>query len=99
MDVEHFLNFPIENDAIMESLTDEEIIESIMNNENDPEPDDTSVVPNVSSKDAFQAMVTFRNYFLQHEQNIPEIVQALHKIKDTVHFGLGGRKREKDNQP
>ncbi|XP_026399682.1 uncharacterized protein LOC113295565 [Papaver somniferum] len=58
MDVEHLLNNPNENDAVMESPTDEEIIESVMNNENDPEPDDSSVVPNVSSKDAFQAMVT-----------------------------------------
>ncbi|XP_022866870.1 uncharacterized protein LOC111386636 [Olea europaea var. sylvestris] len=57
MDVEHLLNYPSENDAVIESPTYEEIIQSVMNSnddENDPEPDDSSVVPNVSSKEAFQ---------------------------------------------
>ncbi|XP_022865448.1 CENP-B homolog protein 2-like, partial [Olea europaea var. sylvestris] len=54
MDVEHLLNYPSENDAVMESPTDEEIIQLVMNSnddENNPEPDDSSVVPNVSSKE------------------------------------------------
>ncbi|XP_022883473.1 CENP-B homolog protein 2-like [Olea europaea var. sylvestris] len=96
MDVEHRLNYPSENDAIMESPTDEEIIQLVMNSnddENDPEPDDSSVVPNVSSKEAFQAIVTLSNYLLQHEQNISEVVYALQKIKDGVHFSLGGKKK------
>ncbi|XP_026388977.1 uncharacterized protein LOC113283810 [Papaver somniferum] len=58
MEVEHLLNYLNENDAVIESPTEEEIIESVMNNENDPDPDDSSVVPNMSSKDAFQAMAT-----------------------------------------
>lgn len=33
MDVEHLLNYPSENDVVMESPTDEEIIESVMNKE------------------------------------------------------------------
>lgn len=94
MNVEHLLNHPSENDAVMESPTDEEIIQSVMNSnddKNDPEPDDISVVPNVSSKEAFQAIVTLSNYLLQHEQNISEVVYALQKVKDGVHFGLGGK--------
>ncbi|XP_022858482.1 CENP-B homolog protein 2-like [Olea europaea var. sylvestris] len=80
MDVEHLLNYPSENDAIMESPRDEEIIQLVMNSnddENDPEPDDSSVVPNVSSKESFQAIVTLSNYLLKHEQNITEVVYAL----------------------
>ncbi|XP_026417251.1 uncharacterized protein LOC113312729 [Papaver somniferum] len=94
MDVEYLLNYPNENDAVVESPTNEEIIESVMNDENDLEPDDSSAIPNVSSKDSFQAMVTLKIYLLQHEQNIPELVQVLHKIKDAVHFCLGGRERQ-----
>lgn len=97
MDVEYLLNYPSENDAIMESPIDEEIIQSVMNNnddENDPESDDSSVVPNVSSKEAFQAIVILSNYLLQHEQNIPEVVYILQKVKDVVHFGLSGKKKQ-----
>ncbi|KAL6578726.1 hypothetical protein OROMI_008942 [Orobanche minor] len=50
MDVEHLLNYPNENDVIMELPTGDEIIESVLNDENDPEPDDSSFTPNVSSK-------------------------------------------------
>ncbi|XP_022895244.1 CENP-B homolog protein 2-like [Olea europaea var. sylvestris] len=85
MDVEHLLNYPRENDAVMESPTDGEIIQSVINSnddENDPEPDDSRVVPNVSLKEAFQAKVTLSSYLLQHEQNIPEVVYALQKVKD-----------------
>ncbi|XP_022851306.1 CENP-B homolog protein 2-like, partial [Olea europaea var. sylvestris] len=85
MNVEHLLNYPSENDVVMESPTDEKIIQSVMNSnddENDPELDDSSVVPNVSSKEAFQPIVTLNNYLLQHEQNIPEVVYALQKVKD-----------------
>ena len=72
MDVEHLLNYPNENDVVMESPTDEEIIESVMNTneETDPEPDDNNVIPSVSSKESFQAINTLNNYLLQHEQNI-----------------------------
>ncbi|XP_055800343.1 CENP-B homolog protein 1-like [Solanum dulcamara] len=46
MDVEHLLNYPNENNTIMESLTEEEIIQSVMNNddENDLEQDDDIIV-------------------------------------------------------
>ncbi|XP_022852907.1 CENP-B homolog protein 2-like [Olea europaea var. sylvestris] len=96
MNVEHLLNYPSENDAIMELSIDEEIIQSVMNSnddENDHEPDDGSVVPNVLSKEAFQSIVTLSNYLLQHEQNIPEVVYALQKVKDEIHFGLSGKKK------
>ncbi|XP_055824963.1 uncharacterized protein LOC129893449 [Solanum dulcamara] len=64
MDVEHLLNYPKENDTIMKSPIEEEIIQYVMNNddENDPEQDNSSIVPHVSSKKAFQAMTTLSNY-------------------------------------
>ena len=93
MNVEHLLNYPEENNAVMDSPTDEEIIEAVLNDEaNDPEPDDSITIPQVSSREAFQAIVTIKNYLLQHDQNIPEVVHALHKIKDQMHFG-GGKKQ------
>ncbi|KAL6528588.1 hypothetical protein OROMI_029233 [Orobanche minor] len=55
MDVEHLLNYLNDNDVVMEMRTDDEIIESVLNDENDPEPDDSSATPNVSSKEAYQA--------------------------------------------
>ena len=71
----------ISTSVMMESLTDEEIIQSVMNtsndDENDPDPDDSSVLPNVSSKEAFQVITTLNNYLLQHEKNIPDVVYAL----------------------
>ncbi|XP_055808265.1 CENP-B homolog protein 2-like [Solanum dulcamara] len=84
MDVEHILNHPNENDTVMESPIEKEIIQFVMNNddENDPEQDDSSIVPHVSSKEAFQAMTILSNYLLQHEQNISKIVFALQKVKD-----------------
>ncbi|KAL6507751.1 hypothetical protein OROGR_023946 [Orobanche gracilis] len=82
MDVEHLLNYPSENDTLMESSTDEEIIESVLNNDDDENDDDDSdVIPIVSSKEAFQSLVTLNNYLLQHEQNITEIVKALQPVK------------------
>ncbi|XP_074377758.1 uncharacterized protein LOC141719280 [Apium graveolens] len=93
MNVEHLLNYPEENNAVMDSPTDEEIIEAVLNDEaNDPESDDSITIPQVSSREAFQAIVTIKNYLLQHDQNIPEVVHALHKIKDQMHFG-GGKKQ------
>ncbi|KAL6511827.1 hypothetical protein OROGR_021424 [Orobanche gracilis] len=68
MDVEHLLNYRSENDTLMESPTDEEIIQSVLNNDDDENNhDDSDVIPIVSSKDAFQALVTLNNYLLQHE--------------------------------
>ncbi|KAL8102927.1 hypothetical protein AgCh_027454 [Apium graveolens] len=94
MNVEHLLNYPEENNAVMDSPTDEEIIEAVLNDEaNDLELDDSITIPQVSSREVFQAIVTIKNYLLQHDQNIPEVVHALHKIKDQMHFG-----EERNNQ-
>ncbi|XP_055831028.1 uncharacterized protein LOC129900090 [Solanum dulcamara] len=67
MDVEHLLNYPNKNDTVMESPTEEEIIQSIMNNddENDLEQDDSRIIPHVSPKEAFQAMTTLSNYLVK----------------------------------
>ncbi|XP_074328015.1 uncharacterized protein LOC141665927 [Apium graveolens] len=86
MDVEHLLNYPNENDAVMESPTDEEIIESVMSTDEgtDPEPDDSNVIPSVSSKEAFQTLTTLNNYLLQHEQNIPGAFEILSDLSNDA---------------
>lgn len=53
--VEHLLNSPIEKDVVIKLPTIKQFIEFILNDE----------------KEAFQAVVTIQNYFIQHEQNIP----------------------------
>ena len=56
--------------------------------------DDSNVIPSVSSMEALQAMNTLNNYLLQHKQNIPEVIYALHKVKVEVSFDLGGKKKQ-----
>lgn len=48
----------------------------------------------MSSKEAFQAINTLNNYLLQYEQNIPEVIYVLHKVKDEINFGFGGKKKQ-----
>ena len=44
MDVDHLLNYPSENDIVMESPTDEEIIQGVMNTPTDDhDPNDNRV--------------------------------------------------------
>ena len=51
MDIDHLLNYPSENDIVMESAIYEEIIQRVMNTPtNDYDPDDNSVLPSVSPK-------------------------------------------------
>ena len=70
MDVEHILNYPSENDVVMESPIDEEIIQGktdtpIIDEEiiqrkidklinDDHDLDDSCVLPNVSPKEVFK---------------------------------------------
>ena len=51
---------------MIESPIDEEIIHGSMNTsvDDDHDLDDSCVLPNVSSKDVFQATVTLNNYLL-----------------------------------
>ena len=74
------MNYPSENDAVMESLTGEKIIQGIMDTptDDDHDLDDNCVLLNVPKK-AFQAIVTLNNYLLQHEKNEPYVVHALQK--------------------
>ncbi|KAK9214619.1 hypothetical protein WN944_006612 [Citrus x changshan-huyou] len=75
MDIEYFLNYPCENDAVMESSIDEEIIQGVIvmessideeiiqgvigtSTDDDHDPDDSYSLPNVSTKEAFQAIYT-----------------------------------------
>ncbi|MBA0869222.1 hypothetical protein Goshw_024964, partial [Gossypium schwendimanii] len=88
MDVEQILNYSSENESLMESPTDEEIIQGVMDVTIDDEQDrdDSSVLPHVSPKEAFLAVDTLKNYLIQHEKNILDLVYTLLKVKDEIAF-------------
>ena len=78
MDIDHLLNYPSENDIVMELPIDEEIIQGVINTPiDDHDPDDIGVLPSVTSKEAFQAVVTWNNFLLQNEKKIPNKVYDL----------------------
>ena len=55
IDIDHLLNYPNENDIVIESPIYEEIIQGVMNTPiDDHDPDDINVLPNVSSKESFK---------------------------------------------
>lgn len=65
MDVEDLLNYPGE-DTTSEMLTDKQIIESVMGNDQDDEvEDDSSTMEPVSWKEVLKAMMIFKNFLLQ----------------------------------
>ncbi|XP_055812080.1 CENP-B homolog protein 2-like [Solanum dulcamara] len=91
MDVEHLLNYPNENDTVMESPTKEEIIQFVMNNddENDPEQDDSSIVPHVLLKETFQLdqLLEFINVVLNAPGWFDVQIQPLdHKFRIYFHY-------------
>eukprot|EP00257_Ricinus_communis_P015187 XP_015573052.1 uncharacterized protein LOC107261047 [Ricinus communis] len=63
MNIDQILNYPSENKALMESPTDEEIIEGVMcvPANDDQDPDDSNILPHVSPKEAFLAIETLKN--------------------------------------
>ncbi|MBA0785535.1 hypothetical protein Gotri_027651 [Gossypium trilobum] len=68
---------------LKESPMDEEIIQGVIDVPADDEqdPDENSVLPHVSPKEAFLVVDTLKNYLIQHEKNIPNLVYALLKVK------------------
>ncbi|KAK8271138.1 hypothetical protein V6Z11_D11G243000 [Gossypium hirsutum] len=95
MDVEQILNYPRENKSLMESPMDEEIIQGVMDVPANDEQnlDDSGVLPHVSPKEAFLAVDTLKNYLIQHEKNIPDLVYSLLKVKDEIVFDLHAKKK------
>ncbi|XP_016673208.2 uncharacterized protein [Gossypium hirsutum] len=95
MDVEQILNYPSENESLMESPTDEEIIQGVMDVPIDDEqdPNDSSDLPDISPKEAFLAVDTFKSYLIQHEKNIPNLVYALLKVKDEIVYDSHAKKQ------
>ncbi|MBA0816255.1 hypothetical protein Gohar_000941 [Gossypium harknessii] len=83
MDVKQVLNYPSENESLMESPTDEEIIQGVMDvlADEEQDPDNSSVLSHVSPKEVFLAVDTLKNYLIQHKKNIPHLVYALLKVK------------------
>ncbi|KAK5774527.1 hypothetical protein PVK06_042382 [Gossypium arboreum] len=75
---------------------DEEIIQGVMDVSADDEqdPDDSSVLPHFSPKEAFLAVDTLKNYLIQNEKNIPDLIYALLKVKDEIVFNSQAKKNE-----
>ncbi|KAG4154380.1 hypothetical protein ERO13_D03G054475v2 [Gossypium hirsutum] len=96
MDVEHILNYPSENESLMESSTDDKIVQGIMDLPVDDEqdPDDSSVLPHVSPKDAFLPVDTLTNYLIQHEKNITDLVYTLLNVKNEIVFDSYAKKKQ-----
>ncbi|KAG8497126.1 hypothetical protein CXB51_008268 [Gossypium anomalum] len=95
MKVEQILNYPSENEYLMEPSTDEEIIQGIMDVPADDEqdPEDSSVLQRVSLKEAFLAVDNLKNYLIQHEKNITDLVYTLLNVKDEIVFNSHGKKK------
>ena len=59
MDIEYILKYPEENEATLELLSDEQIINNVNGNDKEDEvEDDSSVLEFVSRKDALKATIT-----------------------------------------
>ncbi|XP_040957925.1 uncharacterized protein [Gossypium hirsutum] len=91
IDVEQILNYPSENESLIKSPTDEEIIQGVMNV---PTDDDNSVLPHVSPKEVFLVVDTLKNYLIQHKKNIPDLVYALLKVKNETVFDSHAKKKQ-----
>ncbi|MBA0614813.1 hypothetical protein Godav_015054, partial [Gossypium davidsonii] len=58
------------------------------------DPDDSSVLPHISPKEAFLAMDTLKNYLIQHKKNIPDLVYTFLKVKDEIIFDSLAKKKQ-----
>ncbi|KAB2090835.1 hypothetical protein ES319_A03G149400v1 [Gossypium barbadense] len=96
MDVESILNYPSKNESLMESPTDEEIIQGVMDVSADDEqdPSGSSLLPHVSPKEAFLVVDTLKNYLIQHDKNIPYLIYAFLKVKDEIEFDSHTKKKQ-----
>ncbi|MFQ6628965.1 hypothetical protein Gotur_007416, partial [Gossypium turneri] len=56
-------------------------------------PNDSSVLPHVSPKEAFLAVDIVKNYLIKHENNITDLVFALLKVKDEIVFDSHAKKK------
>ncbi|MBA0653497.1 hypothetical protein Goklo_020665 [Gossypium klotzschianum] len=96
MNVEQILNYPSENESLMESPTDEEIIQGVMDVLADDEQysDDSDVLSHVSPKETFLVVDTLKNYLIQYEKNIPDLVYAILKVKDEIVLDSHAKKKQ-----
>ncbi|KAB1994381.1 hypothetical protein ES319_D13G095800v1 [Gossypium barbadense] len=85
MDVEQILNYP--NEKITQGVMD-------VPAGDEQDPNDSSVLPHVSRKEAFLAVDTLMNYLIQHEKNIPDLVYVLLKVKDEIVFDSHAKKKQ-----
>ncbi|MBA0618477.1 hypothetical protein Godav_027816 [Gossypium davidsonii] len=95
MDVEQILNYSSKNESLMESSMDEEIIQGVMDVPANDEQnlDGSGVLPHVFPKEAFLVVDTLKNYLIQHEKNIPDLIYSLLKVKDEIVFDLHAKKK------
>ncbi|MFQ6623783.1 hypothetical protein Gotur_004213 [Gossypium turneri] len=62
--------------------------------DDEQDPGDSSVLPHVSPKEAFLAVDTLKNYLIQHEKNITDLVYTLLNVKDEIVFDSYAKKKQ-----
>lgn len=74
------------------TLTNKEIIQGLRDTsvDEDYDPDDSCVLPNVSIKEVLRAIITLKNYILHHKKNILNRACSTRKIKDKRGSRLKG---------
>ncbi|XVF53525.1 hypothetical protein PTKIN_Ptkin05aG0105900 [Pterospermum kingtungense] len=94
MNVEDLLNYPEENE-VSEILTDEQIIENVMGNDQDDEvEDDSFAIEPVSRKEAFKAVMTLNKFLLQYENTTSELLTMLRKVGDEIQGEINFKKKQ-----
>ncbi|WRX26118.1 hypothetical protein QQP08_018605 [Theobroma cacao] len=94
MDVKYLLNYVRENEATLELLSDEQIIENIMGNDKEDEvKDDSFILEPVSCKDTLKATITLYNFLLKYENTTPELFNALKKVRDEVQGDINFKRK------
>ncbi|MBA0618149.1 hypothetical protein Godav_027535 [Gossypium davidsonii] len=56
--------------------------------------DDSDVLSHVSPKETFLVVDTLKNYLIQYEKNIPDLVYAILKVKDEIVFDSHAKKKQ-----
>ena len=95
MDVNSLLDYPGENNACSEVQSLEEIANTILENDVEDDVDDeTTHMEPVTRKEALNAAKTLSNFLMQFENNTPELLDAMRKIRDVLQADLNFNKKQ-----
>ncbi|KAL6554771.1 hypothetical protein OROHE_007510 [Orobanche hederae] len=86
---------PPEENVVAESLTDEEIIESVIGtDEYDEDDDESSKMEPPSRNEAIKAAIMLINFLLSYEKTTPEVLIVIRKIRDEIQGGIDFNKKQ-----